>query len=41
VVKLAKRYDPDKRKDAKVFSKTADAVHKKNYARPMRGGIRL
>jgi len=31
-----------KRKDKKVFSKTASKVNKKNYsATPMRGGIRL
>lgn len=35
------RYDPNKRKDKKVFSRTADAVHKRNYSRPRRGGIRL
>lgn len=38
---MAKRYDPSPNKDRKIFSRTADAVHKKNYARPMRGGIRL
>lgn len=38
---MAKRYDPPKGKDRKTFSRTADAVHKTNFARPMRGGIRL
>lgn len=38
---MSYRYDPNKRKDKRTFSKTADAVHKKNYARPKRGGYRL
>jgi len=28
-------------KDRKLFSRTADKVHSKNYAVAMRGGIRL
>lgn len=35
------RQDLNKNKDQKVFSRTADAVHKKNTARPKRGGFRL
>lgn len=30
-----------KRKSRKLFSRTARKVHKKNSARPMRGGIRM
>lgn len=28
-------------KDRRKFSRTADMTHKKNYASPKRGGIRL
>lgn len=34
-------YKPNQRKDQKYFSRTADAVHKRNRVRPKRGGYRL
>lgn len=34
-------YDPNKNKDSRYFSRTASAVHKRNSARPKRGGYRL
>ena len=38
---MAMRYKMKRRRSRKVFRKTARRVHKKNYARPMRGGYRL
>lgn len=36
------RYPADRDKDQKIFSKSADFVHERNYrCRPLRGGIRL
>lgn len=36
-----KRSKIPSKKSKKVFTKTAKKVHPKNFARPMRGGIRL
>ena len=38
---MAMRYKMRRRNSKKLFRKTARKVHKKNYARPMRGGYRL
>lgn len=38
---MAYRKRVSKRRSRKLFSKTARRVHKKNFGRPMRGGIRL
>jgi len=35
------RHKVHAKSDKKMFSRTADKVHKKNYAIAMRGGIRL
>lgn len=36
-----KRRKLSKRRSRRMFTKTAKRVHKRNSARPMRGGIRL
>lgn len=35
-----KRKKMSYKKSKKTFSRTAKKIHKKNFARPMRGGIR-
>lgn len=35
------RSDVNKKKDKKIFTKTAQKTKKVNYVMPMRGGIRL
>jgi hypothetical protein len=38
---MAMRYKMRRRNSKKIFRRTVRKVHKKNYARPMRGGYRL
>ena len=38
---MAMRYRMKRKRSRRVFRKTAKRVHRKNFAKPMRGGYRL
>ena len=38
---MAHRYKMKRKHSRRVFKKTAKRVHRKNFAKPMRGGYRI